>query len=112
MEEKITEKTKGIIVVHLYGHPVDMDPILKIAKKHGLFIIEDAAEAHGALYKGKIVGSIGNCGSFSFYGNKIITTGEGGMVVTNIQSTRRYHTYTKRPGCGSQPAILASGHRI
>jgi perosamine synthetase len=86
IEEKITKKTKGIVVVHLYGHPVDMDPILKIAKKHSLFIIEDAAEAHGALYKGKIVGSIGDCGSFSFYGNKIITTGEGGMVVTNSKS--------------------------
>ena len=83
IEAKITPKTKGIIVVHLYGHPVDMDPILKIAKKYGLFIIEDAAEAHGALYKNKIVGSMGDCGSFRFYGNKIITTGEGGMIVTN-----------------------------
>lgn len=83
IEERITPNTKGIVVVHLYGHPVDMDPILKIAKKHDLFVIEDAAEAHGALYKNKIVGSLGDCGTFSFYGNKIITTGEGGMVVTN-----------------------------
>ena len=86
IEEKITERTKGIIVVHLYGHPVDMDPVSKIAEKHGLFIIEDAAEAHGALYKNKIVGSLGDCASFSFYGNKIITTGEGGMVVTDNQA--------------------------
>lgn len=105
IEEKITPNTKGIIVVHLYGHPVEMDPVLKIASRHDLFIIEDAAEAHGAMYKNKIVGSLGDCASFSFYGNKIITTGEGGMVVTNnkkmaekirtlkgqgVDSTRRY----------------------
>lgn len=83
IEEKITKKTKGIIVVHLYGHPVNMDPIMKIAKKYKLFVIEDAAEAHGAKYKNKTVGSIGHVGTFSFFGNKIITTGEGGMVVTN-----------------------------
>jgi len=83
IEEKITKKTKGIIVVHIYGHPVDMDPIMKIAKKYKLFVIEDAAEAHGAKYKGKLVGGIGHVGTFSFFGNKIITTGEGGMVVTN-----------------------------
>jgi perosamine synthetase len=83
IEEKITPRTKGIIVVHLYGHPVDMDPILEIVKKHNLFVIEDAAEAHGALYKNNKTGSIGNIGTFSFYGNKIITTGEGGMVVTD-----------------------------
>jgi len=83
LEEKITPLTKGIIVVHLYGHPVDMEPVLDIAQRHGLFVIEDAAEAHGAEYKGQRVGSIGNIGTFSFYGNKIITTGEGGMVVTN-----------------------------
>lgn len=83
VEEKITTKTKGIIVVHLYGHPVDMDPIMKIAKKHNLFVIEDAAEAHGAEYKNKVVGSIGDVGTFSFFGNKIISTGEGGMITTN-----------------------------
>lgn len=83
IEAKINKKTRGIIVVHLYGHPVNMDPIMKIAKKHKLFVIEDAAEAHGAKYKNKIVGSIGHVGTFSFFGNKIITTGEGGMVVTN-----------------------------
>ena len=83
IEEKITKNTKGIIVVHLYGHPVDMDPIIEIAENYGLFVIEDAAEAHGAEYKGRRVGSIGDIGTFSFYGNKIITTGEGGMIVTN-----------------------------
>ncbi len=79
----ITKKTRAIIPVHMYGHPCDMDPIMEIARKHNLLVIEDAAEAHGAEYKGKKVGSIGDVGCFSFYGNKIITTGEGGMVVTN-----------------------------
>lgn len=83
VEEKITERTKAIIAVHIYGHPVDMDPLKKIAKEHGLALIEDAAEAHGAEYKGMKAGSIGDIGCFSFYANKIITTGEGGMVVTN-----------------------------
>jgi perosamine synthetase len=83
IEAKITSKTKAIMVVHLYGHPVDMDPIMDIAKRHNLFVIEDAAEAHGAEYKGKKVGSIGDIGCFSMYANKIITTGEGGMVTTN-----------------------------
>jgi perosamine synthetase len=83
IEEKITNKTKAIMVVHIYGHPADMDPIMKIAKKYGLYVIEDAAEAHGAEYKGRKVGSIGDIGCFSFYANKIITTGEGGMITTN-----------------------------
>lgn len=83
IENKINSNTKGIIVVHLYGHPVDMDSIMKIAKKYNLFVIEDVAEAHGALYKDRVLGSIGDISTFSFFGNKIITTGEGGMVVTN-----------------------------
>lgn len=83
IEEKITRKTKAIMVVHIYGHPADMDPIIKIARRYDLYVIEDAAEAHGAEYKGKKVGGIGDVGCFSFYANKIITTGEGGMIVTN-----------------------------
>lgn len=83
IESKISPRTKGIIVVHLYGHPVDMDQIMAIAKRRGLFVLEDAAEAHGALYKGRVVGSIGDIATFSFFGNKVFTTGEGGMVVTN-----------------------------
>ncbi len=82
IEEKITERTKGILAVHLYGHPADMDPILGIARTHNLFVLEDAAEAHGARYKGQRVGSLGDAATFSFFGNKIITTGEGGMVTT------------------------------
>ncbi len=83
IEALITERTKAIEVVHLYGHPADMDPILEIAARHGLAIVEDAAEAHGARYKGRPVGALGTIGSFSFFGNKVITTGEGGMLVTN-----------------------------
>jgi len=83
IEEKINEKTKAIMVVHLFGQPVDMDPVLKISKKYGLKIIEDCAEAHGVEYKGKKVGSIGDVGAFSFFANKTITCGEGGMIVTN-----------------------------
>jgi perosamine synthetase len=83
IESLITDRTKGIIVVHLFGHPVDMDPILELARRRGLFVLEDAAEAHGAAYKGQRVGSLGDAATFSFFGNKIITTGEGGMVTTN-----------------------------
>lgn len=83
LEDKITKRTKAILVVHLYGHPVDMDPVMSIAKKYDLRVIEDCAQAHGATYKGAKVGSIGDIGCFSFYSNKIITTGEGGMLTTN-----------------------------
>jgi perosamine synthetase len=83
IEEAITPRTKGIMVVHVYGHPVEMDPVMEVARKHGLWVVEDAAEALGAEYKGQRVGSIGLVSTFSFFGNKVITTGEGGMVVTN-----------------------------
>ncbi|MBA3243062.1 MAG: DegT/DnrJ/EryC1/StrS family aminotransferase [Acidobacteria bacterium] len=83
VEAKITPRTKGIIAVHLYGHPAEMDVLRSIAGRHGLFLLEDAAEAHGALYKGRRAGSLGDAAAFSFYANKIIATGEGGMVVTN-----------------------------
>jgi len=83
IEEKITGNTKVILPVHIYGHPCDMDPVMEIAKKYNLYVVEDAAEAHGAEYKGRKVGGIGHVNCFSFYANKIITTGEGGIVVTN-----------------------------
>jgi perosamine synthetase len=80
---KVTARTRAIVPVHLYGHPADLDPLLELARTHDLRVVEDAAEAHGARYKGRRVGALGHVGVFSFYGNKIITTGEGGMVVTN-----------------------------
>ena len=83
IEAKITDKTKAIVVVHLYGHPCDMDAIMAIAKKHNLYVIEDCAEAIGSKYKGQTVGSFGDIGCFSFFGNKTMTCGEGGMVVTS-----------------------------
>ena len=89
VESRITPRTRAIVVVHTYGHPVDMDALNAIAAKHGLFVLEDAAEAHGARYKDRPVGSLGDAASFSFYGNKIITTGEGGMVTTNREDVAR-----------------------
>ena len=80
LEARVTPRTRAILVVHLFGHPVDMDPVIDVAKRHRLFIVEDCAEAHGATYKGRKVGSLGDAGCFSFYANKILTTGEGGMV--------------------------------
>ncbi|GAB6282468.1 MAG: GDP-perosamine synthase [Ignavibacterium sp.] len=83
IEEKITPKTKAIMAVHIYGHPCDMAPIIEIARKYNLKVIEDAAEVHGAEYKGKKCGNLGDISAFSFFANKIATTGEGGMVLTN-----------------------------
>lgn len=89
MEDRISRRTKAIIPVHLYGHPCDMDAIGDIARRHSLYVIEDAAEAHGALYRGRRVGSFGEVNCFSFFGNKIISTGEGGMCLTNDEGLAR-----------------------
>ena len=86
IEQKITPRTKAIMVVHIYGLPCDMDPILKIAEEHHLAIIEDAAEMHGQTYKGRPCGSFGDVSCFSFYPNKHITCGEGGMVLTDDEA--------------------------
>jgi perosamine synthetase len=83
VEAKITPRTKAIMVVHIFGLPVDIDPVLEIAKRHGLKLLEDAAQMHGQTYKGQPCGSFGDISTFSFYPNKHITTGEGGMIVTN-----------------------------
>lgn len=83
LAEKITPRTRAIIPVHTYGRPVDMDSILQVGREHNLYVIEDAAEAHGASYKGRPTGSLGDAACFSFYANKIVTTGEGGMITTN-----------------------------
>src|SRR5512136_74519 len=83
VESKITARTRAIMPVHIYGHPVDMDPLIELARKYNLVIIEDAAEEHAAEYKGRKCGGLGDISCFSFYANKIITTGEGGMVLTS-----------------------------
>lgn len=83
IEGLVSPRTRAIIPVHLFGHPCEMDKIMSIARKHNLVVIEDCAESHGATWKGQRTGSFGDMGCFSFYANKIITTGEGGMVVTN-----------------------------
>jgi len=97
IEHRITDRTKAIVVVHLFGQPADMDPINRIAKKYHLKVIEDCAQATGAKYNGKKVGSLGDVGCFSFYSNKIITCGEGGMVLTDdddlAQKARAYGNF-------------------
>lgn len=98
VEAAITEKTKAIMVVHLYGQACDMDSIMEIAKKHNLYVIEDSAEAMGSTYKETHVGTIGDVGTFSFYGNKTITTGEGGMVITNNPELAKKMKHLKMQG--------------
>ncbi len=83
---KISARTKAVMPVHLYGHPANMTPLLELAQDHDIHVIEDAAEAHGAEYKGQRVGSIGCIAAFSFFGNKVVTTGEGGMITTNDEN--------------------------
>ncbi len=102
IEEKISKKTKAIIPVHLFGHPCNMDPIMDIAKEHGLFVVEDAAEAHGAEYKGKKTGSFGHISCFSFYGNKTMTTGEGGMCLTDDESLAKEISFLKDHGMSAE----------
>jgi len=101
VESKITPRTKVIMPVHIYGHPVDMDPLLDIARRHRITIMEDAAEVHGAEYKGRKCGSMGDVASWSFYANKIVTTGEGGMVTTNddraAEKARSFRNLCFRP---------------
>ena len=87
--DAITPRTRGILVVHLYGHPCDMDPILALAERHGLWVVEDVAEAHGASYRGRMTGSMGALATFSFQAAKIISSGEGGMVVCNDEALAR-----------------------
>ncbi len=95
IEEKITPRAKAIMPVHIFGNPCDMDAIQQIATRHNLFIIEDAAEAHGAMYKGKKIGSLSDIAAFSFFANKNLTTGEGGMVVTDYENLYEKALYYK-----------------
>ena len=99
IEAKITPRTKGIIAVHLYGQPADMDPILAIAKKHGLWVIEDCAQAHMARYKGQLIGTFGKCASFSFYpGKNLGAYGDAGCIVTSDTDLARKMTMFARHG--------------
>ncbi len=95
IEEKITPRTKAILPVHIFGNPCDMDAITEIAKKHNLYVVEDAAEAHGATYKGRKVGSFSDVACFSFFANKNVTTGEGGMCVTDDDGYAKMCRYYK-----------------
>ena len=102
IEQKITKRTTGIVVVHYGGYPANMTAIKKVAKKHGLFVFEDCAHAHGTQWKGRRVGAIGDCGSFSFQGSKSLTAGEGGAIVTNrrdvLDACWAYHTIGRSLG--------------
>jgi perosamine synthetase len=114
---RITPRTRAILVVHTFGRPADLDPILKIARQHGLAVIEDACEALGAQYRGRNVGGIGDVGVFAFYPNKPITTGEGGMVVTRdaamAETMRALRNQGRRPGDGwTDHRLLGYNYRI
>ena len=98
VKRKITPRTKAVVVVHLYGHPCEMDAIMSIAKENNLFVIEDCAEAIGSEYKGRKVGSFGDVSCFSFFGNKTITCGEGGMVMTNNKDLYEHLCHYKTQG--------------
>jgi perosamine synthetase len=100
IEDAITPRTKAIMAVHMYGHPCDMNAIQEIAKRRGLYVIEDCAEAHGAEVNGRKVGSFGDTACFSFYGNKILTTGEGGMVVCRDERLAQSMRLLRNQGFG------------
>jgi len=114
--EAITPRTRAILPVHVYGHSADMAPLLELARRHGLAVIEDAAEAHGATCRDRLCGSIGDVGAFSFYGNKIVTTGEGGMVVTDddalAERARRLKDMAHVPGERFAHAELGYSYRM
>jgi perosamine synthetase len=103
---RISRRTKAIVVVHLYGHPADMDAVLEIASEHGLYVIEDAAESHGAEYKGRRTGSLGHLACFSFYANKIVTTGEGGMIVTRDPGIAERARHLRNQGYSGNSRVL------
>jgi perosamine synthetase len=116
IEEKITPRTRAIMAVHMYGHPVDMDPVISIARHHGLKIIEDAAQVHGGEYKGKKCGGLGDISCFSFFANKIVTTGEGGMILTNDDAyahrARQYRNLCFEPGRRFVHSELGFNYRL
>jgi perosamine synthetase len=116
VEPRITSRTRAIMAVHIYGHPVDMDPLLSLADRHGLQIVEDAAEAHGAEYRGGKAGSFGVSSCFSFYANKLVTSGEGGMLLvdddTLAERARRLRNLGFQPGRRFLHAELGFNFRL
>lgn len=116
VEASITRSTVGIVAVHLYGHPADMEALRTIAARRGLFLLEDAAQAHGARYRGQAVGSLGDAGAFSFFGGKAITTGEGGMVVTDdgalADTARRLRNHGHDPARRYHVTQLGFNYRL
>lgn len=116
VEAAVTPRTVGIVAVHLYGHPADMDALRAIAGRRGLFLLEDAAQAHGARYRGKPVGSLGDAGVFSFFGGKLVTTGEGGMIVTDdagwAETARRLRNHGQDPARRYHVTQLGFNYRL
>jgi perosamine synthetase len=116
VEAAVTPRTVGIVAVHLYGHPADMDALRAIARRRGLFLMEDAAQAHGARYRGEPVGSLGDVGAFSFFGGKLVTTGEGGMLVTDdagwAETARRLRTHGEDPARRYHVTQLGFNYRL
>jgi perosamine synthetase len=116
IEARITPRTRAIMPVHIYGHPVDMDPILQLADSYQLKVVEDAAEAHGAQYRGQRIGSFGASSCFSFYANKLVTTGEGGMLLVDddglAERARRLRNLGFQPGRRFLHAELGFNFRL
>jgi perosamine synthetase len=114
--DALTPRTRGIIAVHLYGHPADMDALRALADAHGLFLLEDAAQAHGARYRERPAGSLGDVSTFSFYGGKLITTGEGGMCLTDDDELAelmcRLRDQGQDPRRRYVPALLGFNYRM
>ena len=109
LDDALQANTVGVIVVHLFGHPVDMNPVMEFCKLHGLWLIEDAAEAHGATYMGKKVGAFGDAGCFSFFANKIITTGEGGMITYQDGELAEWSRSARSLSFGSDNRFMHTG---
>ena len=116
IEKRITPRTRAILPVHLFGHPLDLDPILELGRAHGLPVIEDACQATGARYKGRAVGGLGTVGCFSLYANKIITSGEGGMIVTSdatlADRMRAIRNFGQIPGEHFRHAFLGGNAKM
>ena len=116
VEKRITPRTRAILPVHLFGHPVDLDPLLELARLHRIPVIEDASQATGALYKGRPVGGFGDVGCFSLYANKIVTSGEGGMIVTSDAELARrmaaVRNFGQRPGEPFLHPLLGGNYKM